>query len=428
MIKKSLAFFLMCIILASVSGLSYAAAEEPRFLNLPEGSIVIAAKNATFTTGEGVTIENKKAPTQYNEDVQMIVNIGKGGEILFTVPDNVIGFFDLYLTVSKILTQFTSQPFSFCINDSDVFSVPIDCQVSADSPFAYTRDGEEYNTGSILDTGRFPVLENVELKAGDKIKIIAEYGAKSGNMKGMAFPAVGELLLAPVGTDVPTGYDYTIQNKGIPDPNDLLSGLNIIWIGSSVTYGAASAGHYSMVDALEDNHPGTVCEKYAINATTLVNQSEDSYVARLKKIPKSKTPDLVVVQLSTNDATTNKPFGTISDSRNISDFDDTTIAGAIETMISYTEEVFHCPVVFYSGSYCEKENYSEMVQLLLDIQKKWNIGVIDLYNNQDMTAIYDTELYHKYMKDEIHPYRVGYVEWWTPVIEDELTNYLSSLL
>ena len=69
-----------------------------------------------------------------------------------------------------------------------------------------------------------------------------------------------------------------------------------------------------------------------------------------------------------------------------------------------------------------------MVQLLLDIQKKWNIGVIDLYNNQDMTAIYDTELYHKYMKDEIHPYRVGYVEWWTPVIEDELTNYLSSLL
>ena len=203
-----------------------------------------------------------------------------------------------------------------------------------------------------------------------------------------------------------------------------LSGKTILWIGSSVTYGAQSGGHYSMVDAVEDLHSALVCEKYAISATTLVNTGEDSYVGRLKRIPKSKTPDLIVVQLSTNDATTNKPFGEISDSKDLADFDDTTIAGAIETIIAYARDTFNCPVCFYTGTYCQKEHYDEMVQLLLEIQKKWDIGVIDMFNNPDMTAVYGTEQYNTYMYDEVHPFRVGYVEWWTPVIDAALTEYM----
>ena len=221
-----------------------------------------------------------------------------------------------------------------------------------------------------------------------------------------------------------TGYDYTIQTPAEPDPDDPLSGLHILWIGSSVTYGAQASGHYSMVDAIADNHPGTVCEKYAISATTLVNQSDDSYVARLMRIPKDKTPDLVVVQLSTNDATTGKPFGEIAEGTDMASFDDTTIAGAIEQIIAYAQETFGCHVVFYTGTYCEKENYPEMVQLLLDIQEKWGIGVIDMFNNPEMTAVYGTEQYDQYMYDEVHPYKIGYVEWWTPVIEKELASFV----
>ena len=37
-----------------------------------------------------------------------------------------------------------------------------------------------------------------------------------------------------------------------------------------------------------------------------------------------------------------------------------TIAGAIETIIAYARNTFDYPVVFYTGSYCEKENYPEM--------------------------------------------------------------------
>lgn len=416
-----LAAGLLCV---SGTGQVYAQGEKMEDSSM-EQAIVISADEAVFTEGQGISAENTKEDTAYDPEHGLIVNLAQDGEVVYQVPDGTEGTFDVYLTVSKIMAQFSSQPFTFVINEEEPFSVPVDCQVSADAIGVYNEDGEEYNTGTLLDKGRFLIDTDVELSAGDTIKVIASFGAKGPTLKGTVYPAVGELELVPAGTEVPTGYDYTVKKLDEPDSSDPLSGLHIIWIGSSVTYGAQAGGHYSMVDAIQDNHPGTVCEKYAISATTLVNDSISSYVNRLKLIPKDKTPDLIVVQLSTNDATTGKPFGEISDSFDLKDFDDTTIAGAIETIIAYAKETFDCPVAFYSGSYCEKENYPEMVELLLQIQEKWGIGVSDLFNNEEMTAIYGTDVYDTYMHDEVHPFRKGYVEWWTPAIEKDLSDFLS---
>ncbi|MBC5650129.1 SGNH/GDSL hydrolase family protein [Blautia segnis] len=390
---------------------------------LAEGQVLLPASEAVFTEGEGVGPNNEKEPTSYDEEVGMIRAAAQGTEIVYTVPEGAEGTYDMYLTVSKVLAAFSSQPFTFTINDGETFSVPVDLQVPADSPASYTEDGE-YDEGTLTDSGRFLIKQSLELKAGDTIKVTCAFGCKAPTLKGMVFPYVGDVLLAPAGSEVPTGYDNTVKTVPEADPSDPLAGLNIIWLGSSVTYGAQAGGHYSMVDAIQDNHPGTVCEKYAISATTLVNEKEDSYVGRMKLISKDETPDLFVVQLSTNDATTGKPMGEVTDSTDPADFDDTTIAGAIETIISYVKETFGCPVVFYTGTYAEKENYEEMVDLLLQIQEKWGIGVVDMFHNEDMTAIYGTDLYNEYMHDEVHPFRKGYVEWWTPVIEEYLTEFL----
>lgn len=392
---------------------------------LAEGQVLLPASEAVFTEGEGVGPDNEKEPTSYDEETGMIRAAAQGTEIVYTVPEGAEGTFDLYLTVSKVLAAFSSQPFTYTINDGETFSVPVDLQVPADSIASYKDDGD-YDEGSLTDSGRFLIKKNVELKAGDTIKVTCAFGCKAPTLKGMVFPYVGDVLLAPAGSEVPTGYDNTVKTVPEADPSDPLAGLNIIWLGSSVTYGAQSGGHYSMVDAIQDNHPGTVCEKYAISATTLVNEKEDSYVGRMKLISKDETPDLFVVQLSTNDATTGKPMGEVTDSTDPADFDDTTIAGAIETIISYVKETFGCPVVFYTGTYIEKEGYDEMVDLLLQIQEKWGIGVVDMYHNEEMTALYGTDLYNEYMHDEIHPFRKGYVEWWTPVIEEYLTEFLSN--
>lgn len=418
--RKILAFFLASALLLCC-GLP-ALAEEPAV----DGAVVIPASDASYTKDKGVFIENKKLSTTYDEEHGMIVNLAKGTEITFTVPEGVDGRYDVYLSISKILVQFSSQPFSFSINGEEPWSVPLDCQVSADSPAKDDADGAEYNTGSIYDVGRFLIKSDKALKSGDTVTVIASYGAKGPMLKGITYPGVAGLTLAPVGAEVGVGYDYTVPEKQEVDSSDPLSGKTILWLGSSVTYGAHAGGHYSMVDAVRDLHPALVCEKYAVSATTLVNGSDDSYVSRLYRIPTDKQPDLIVVQLSTNDATTGKPFGEIAEGRELSDFDDSTIAGAIETIIVYARDTFDCPVCFYSGSYCMKENYAEMVELLLKIQEKWGIGVIDLFNNAELNEIYGSELYDSYMFDEVHPTRSGYVEWWTPVIDAALCEYMSA--
>ena len=425
-----------CLIGASMgtSGVTMAEAAEENSVEtgsteaeegVEENQVILPASEAVFTEGEGVGPDNEKEPTSYDEEVGMIRAAAQGTEITYTVPEGVEGTYDMYLTVSKVLAAFSSQPFTFTINDGDIFSVPVDLQVPADSPASYKEDGD-YDEGSLTDSGRFLIKQSLELKAGDTIKVTCAFGWKAPTLKGMVFPYVGDVLLAPAGSEVATGYDNTVKTVPEADPSDPLAGLNIIWLGSSVTYGAQAGGHYSMVDAIQDNHPGTVCEKYAISATTLVNEKEDSYVGRMKLISKDETPDLFVVQLSTNDATTGKPMGEVTDSTDPADFDDTTIAGAIETIISYVQETFGCPVVFYTGTYTEKENYDQMVDLLLQIQEKWGIGVVDMFHNEEMTAVYGTDLYNEYMHDEVHPFRKGYVEWWTPVIEEYLTEYISN--
>lgn len=427
--KAVIMAMIMCMIGTTVGGAGtvLAQAEAASAVDttnaVEEGQVLLPAADATFTEGEGVGPDNEKEPTSYDEETGMIRAAAQGTEIVYTVPEGTEGTFDLYLTVSKVLAAFSSQPFTFTINDGETFSVPVDLQVPADSPASYKDDGE-YDEGSLTDSGRFLIKQNLEIKAGDTIKVTCAFGCKAPTLKGMVFPYVGDVLLAPAGSEVATGYDNTVKTIPEADPSDPLAGLDIIWLGSSVTYGAQAGGHYSMVDAIQDNHPGTVCEKYAISATTLVNEKEDSYVSRMKLISKDETPDLFVVQLSTNDATTGKPMGEVTDSTDPADFDDTTIAGAIETIISYVQETFGCPVVFYTGTYAEKENYEEMVDLLLKIQEKWGIGVVDMFHNEEMTAVYGTDLYNEYMHDEVHPFRKGYVEWWTPVIEEYLTEFL----
>lgn len=202
-----------------------------------------------------------------------------------------------------------------------------------------------------------------------------------------------------------------------------LSGKKFLFLGSSVTYGSASGG-YSMADHLEATENCDVI-KEAVSGTTLVDSGETSYVQRLLKSTKEYKNtkfDHVIVQLSTNDASKGNPLGRISKSFEISDFDTTTVAGAIEYIIALSKDTWNCNVSFYTGTKYENKNYERMVNLLLEIQEKWDIGVIDLYNDPEMNAVSSAD-YERYMDDTRHPTRVGYEEWWTPKFKEHLEKY-----
>ncbi len=187
----------------------------------------------------------------------------------------------------------------------------------------------------------------------------------------------------------------------------------IIFLGSSVTYGSA-AGGISFADLICEKN-GFDMIKEAVSGTTLVDSEEQSYVKRLRTIDCDRA-DLFICQLSTNDAAQGKPLGTISDTRDISAFDVNTVAGAIEYILAYVTEKWNCPMAFYTGTWFNSEAYADMVSLLKQIAEKWNIRIIDLWNEPSFQSV-SPEDYSRYMEDPVHPTLAGYREWWAPYIE-----------
>lgn len=224
---------------------------------------------------------------------------------------------------------------------------------------------------------------------------------------------------------------YDLENAVVKEDTPL-RGMKILFLGSSVTYGAAAQG-VSFADYLE-KQDGINAVKNAVSGTTLTDEwslnsflnwgDGSSYISRLEKTNKDQTFDAVICQLSTNDATTGKPLGEISSSKKLETFDTKTITGAIEYIISYTRETWNCPVIFYTGAYFENDAYRAMVDRLKELQDKWEFGIIDLYSDKLFNSISKTD-YNLYMYDEIHPTKAGYLNWWTPAIETYLYKYLS---
>lgn len=200
-----------------------------------------------------------------------------------------------------------------------------------------------------------------------------------------------------------------------------MQGKNLLVLGSSVTYGACSLrngpGEYF------EHRWGCSLIKEAVSGTTLVDSGDKSYVQRLShKVDPTEKVDLFICQLSTNDASKKKPLGEISTSMKLEDFDTTTITGAMEYIIGYVKETWNFPVVFYTGSRYESQEYQAMVDRLFELQQKWGIGVLDLWSGDAFNDISE-EQRSLYMIDDIHPTKAGYRDWWCPEMEKQMAEY-----
>ncbi len=221
-----------------------------------------------------------------------------------------------------------------------------------------------------------------------------------------------------------------------------LNGKTLYFLGSSVTLGMRSE-ECAVPDYLEAID-GMHCVKDAISGTTLISEEEgDSYYARLvhsKHFDKEADIDAFVLQLSTNDAQESRldKWGEITSDNVFSadSFDIRTTYGAIESILVYVEKTWDCPIYIYTNAYFEDEglrsigntkgsDYARLVEGARQIVSKYDahedyeVHMIDLFNDKEFNAISDED-YRFYMADAIHPYRTGYLYWWTPYFEARL--------
>ncbi len=171
----------------------------------------------------------------------------------------------------------------------------------------------------------------------------------------------------------------------------------VLFLGSSVTYGSA-AGGISFADYMEEQC-GLVMIKEALSGTTLADIDDGSYVARLKKVDRKLKMDLVIVQLSTNDAGRGIPLADTE--------------AAIRFIADYVKKTWDCPLVFYTGTFFESAPYQAMVDLLRRLAEEYGFRILDLWDDPAMRSVSEAD-YKRYMSDPVHPGPEGYRDWWTP--------------
>lgn len=216
-------------------------------------------------------------------------------------------------------------------------------------------------------------------------------------------------------------YDFSHLQPRSDSP---LKGKNVLFLGSSVTNGAAAL-HQSIPEYVSVRL-GCNSTKEAVDGTTLVHNGKNSYIQRMKnKVAADAQIDLLICQLSTNDASKKMPLGEISEGMALEGFDTGTITGAMEYIICYAKQTWDCPVVFYTNARFESEHYAAMVNRLYALKEKWGIGILDLWSGDEFNDITE-EQRELYMKDSIHPYKAGYRDWWGPELERQLCGFFGT--
>ena len=93
-----------------------------------------------------------------------------------------------------------------------------------------------------------------------------------------------------------------------------------------------------------------------------------------------------------------------------------------QNLIKYVQTKWCCPVIFYT---CIRENdvtYKQLVNHLYRLKTKWDIHIIDVYNNDELNKLAKSD--KEMMADDSHPTKKGYRYLYTPILVKQLDEIL----
>lgn len=256
------------------------------------------------------------------------------------------------------------------------------------------------------------------ISAGVAVLLMAQWAFIGWRFNFGPFKPLGRLRLAGLPGNADQ-YDFSHIQPAADSP---LQGKTVLFLGSSVTNGEAAL--CQSIPEYFAARLGCSSIREAVDGTTLTDNGKNSYVQRLlNHVDPLQKVDLLICQLSTNDASKEMPLGEISDGTVLENFDTTTITGAMEYIIAYAKDTWGCPVVFYTNARFDSEFYTDMVARLYELEEKWGIGIIDLWSDEEFNNITEAQR-ALYMKDNIHPVKAGYRDWWGPELERQLIEFI----
>lgn len=207
-------------------------------------------------------------------------------------------------------------------------------------------------------------------------------------------------------------------------------GKTIVAFGDSIIAGWGWKEGTGIVQPLKEKYPDGIWINNAESGANIAISNSPAHTPIISQI-RSYTgqPDAIIFDGGVNDINNNITMGNIADSYD-SNYDTTTICGAMESVLQYIMDTYPLSVKLYiiPHSFAKNNSYLDPVHAkMIEICKKWNMPYLDMrkFSQIAMTAKNKS----KYTRnastgvgDGVHPTEAWYRTFYAPVIDRRLRD------
>lgn len=222
--------------------------------------------------------------------------------------------------------------------------------------------------------------------------------------------------------------EYMAKNP-INIPESPYKGKTIVAFGDSIIAGWGWKEGTGIVQPLKEKYPDGTWINNAESGANIAISNNPAHTPIISQI-RSYTgqPDAIIFDGGVNDLNNNIAMGNISDSYD-SNYDTTTICGAMESALQYVMDTFPLAVKLYIIPHSfSKNNYVDSVhEKMIEICKKWNMPYLDMRKCAQIAMTSKNK--SKYTRnantgvgDGVHPTETWYRKFYAPLVDRRLRD------
>lgn len=206
-------------------------------------------------------------------------------------------------------------------------------------------------------------------------------------------------------------------------------GKTIVAFGDSIIAGWGWKEGTGIIQPLKEKYPDATWINKAESGANIAISNNPAHTPIISQIRSYiGQPDAIIFDGGVNDLNNNIAMGNISDSYD-SNYDTTTICGAMESALQYVMDTFPLAVKLYIIPHSfSKNNYVDSVhEKMIEICKKWNMPYLDMRKCAQIAMTSKNK--SKYTRnantgvgDGVHPTETWYRKFYAPLVDQRLRD------